>query len=338
MIPEEIEKISRYRGDELEEFWKPTLERPYKYQVDVYWFWEFREKLLGCELKILRPIPPNSCIKKKVLYRHERLAGYYYTSYCRVADMHDKILSLRELFDKPIQPIHFFVMDRFESFYLTLGSVLDMIGGVGNIIYSFGNKEDSFHDFLDNFEKLCKRTTKENETLIRMRMARRIQENLRDQIAHRPRMSTVVDSLTGKFYIEENFSRAEQAVNTVMWRKTLREISEGRKKLIPMDIQMYNDVSLLEDTINHIFECCYYRIDNYLTTNSIRIVQDSESELLPGIVPGTAKFILYKCFECSARGNIYLDTWLQPIDKPTRVCLNDECKSENIRGYYYVSD
>ncbi len=339
MTQEQIEKISHYRGDSVEEFWTPTPEHPNKHHVDVFWFWEFRERLLGCELKILRPAGDGRTISERVLHKHERLAGYYYTSFCRIAGMHDKLFGVNKILENHgPQPVHFFMLDLFESFYLMLGSALDMIGGAGNIIYGLGGSEDSFHNFVTRFEALDVRTTMENEALMRMRLSRNIQENLRAQIAHRPRISSVVDQSTGRFYVQKDFNRALQPENNIMWRKSLREINEGRAELIPLDIQMYNDLGLVEDTVNHVFHCCTERIGDYLAANGMRISADADNEPLPNEKPAEAKYLFAKCLDCGKGGRIHLDTWLHRVEKPFESCLNEDCRSRNIKAYYYVSD
>jgi hypothetical protein len=339
MTQDEIERISRCRGDSVEEFWKPTLEQPNKHHVDVFWFWEFRERLLGCELKILRPAGDHQTISERVLYKHERLAGYYYTSFCRIAGMHDKLFGVNKILEnRGPQPVHFFMLDLFESFYLMLGSALDMIGGVGNIMYGFQGSEDSFHNFVTRFEALNNRTSLENEALMRMRLVRNVQENLRAQIAHRPRISSVVDSQTGRFLVQKDFNRAPQPENNIMWRKTLREINEGRAELIPLDVQMHNDLALAEDTVNYVFHFCTERIADYLAANGMRISTDADNEPLPTEKPAGAKYLLAKCLDCGRGGRIHLDTWLHRAEIPFESCLNEDCLSRNIRAYYYVSE
>lgn len=79
MKSQEVERIQAYKGDLIEEQWKPSLlaEKPY---IDWFYYWEFRELLVAGNLTYLRPLEMGQAIAKKTLYQHERLAGYYYSA------------------------------------------------------------------------------------------------------------------------------------------------------------------------------------------------------------------------------------------------------------------
>ena len=118
----------------------------------------------------------------------------------------------------------------------------------------------------------------------------------------------------------------------------MREINEGRAELIPLDIQMHNDLGLVEDTVNFVFHCSAERIGDYLAANGMRISTDAENEPLPSEKPTEAKYLLAKCLDCGKGGRIHLDTWLHRVEKPFESCLNEDCRSRNIKAYYFVSD
>ena len=344
MKVEHIERIQRYRGDGPEEQWKPKLppKEPY---VDVYYYWEFRQALQAGDLCCLRPAEEGTCISKKALQKHERLAGYWYSAYIRLASMHESLDGLRRtllVYPEPLDlsKLRFFL----EAFYHFLGSVLDMIGGVGNIIYGFRGEEDSFTKFKNRFEAVANRNPIEQKAMLGLNELARIRD-YRDRITHRSVFAQILDKnpmRTESGQVPAWDVRIEKGYKKVgpqyekMWRKVIRDILEGRLESVSVHSLCEEHLRKVEESSDLLFQCFLQRVPRYLTTNKLRLVTDKYSGLAdPAAPPSEAKYVFYHCRAQESR--LYWCDWLQPTSKPIKTCVNPDCDSEDIVPLFFVS-
>ncbi len=339
MRDDQVQLIQQYRGDIIEEYWKPGPLRSNRFYVDLFNYWQFRERVRACGLEHLRPTV-GQCISRKVIFRHERLASYFYSAYCRTASLHQCISDLEEQIIKGGSLLLFYVQESFESFYLFLGSALDNIGGVGNIMLGYANSEDSFSDFAKSFRADNIRTTAHPNALGLFDAAKDINENYRAQIAHRGRFATLWRERQGiqTPFAQAEFEKTGPATESVSWRKDIREMYEGRKKILPMTQLCFQHLRIIEQAIDEVFRISIGEIDSYLQRHEIRLAEDpSRFEFDATRRPDNARWVLYRC---NHENRPYLNMWFHDLskdDSPT-VCINNDCRSGNITPMYYVKE
>lgn len=345
----EIVKIQAYKGDSIEELWKPTPSTTDPY-IDWFYYWEFRETIAAGNLATLRPSKPGNIVSKKALYQHERLAGYYYSAYVRLAAMHKCLNELKGMYRgndpnvfMPSEPDILETIFRFEGFYHFFGSVLDMLAGAGNIIYGFRQKEDSFSNFKKSFEALNSCNPLEKQALDKLSEVDR-SKDYRDHIVHRPTfaMWAVLDrrkdaqvALDRDIRIEKDY-RLMGPQGTKMWRAILRGMLKGYIESVSIIDLCDEHLRQVESAGNLLFHCLVDRLPEYLTRNNIRMVPDRMSELVdPTTPPADAKFVFYLCPNCEQK-QLLLSVWLQKLDDLSGKC--DLCGQPNIVPLFLVSE
>jgi len=339
MTNDQINQIQSYQGDMIEEYWKPGPLRSSRTYVDLFHFWQFREQIRACGLEHLRPTEGNS-ISRAFIFKHERLASYYYTAYCRTATLHHCISDLEQAIINKGPLLHFNVQNAFETFYLFAGSTLDNIAGVSNIMLGYANSEDSFSDFLRSFRADNASQAASPDALRLFEAAKDINDNYRAQVAHRGRLGTLwVQKLNVLApYAQADFDKPGPAIASISWRKELREMMEGRTKAIPMTQLCFQHLRTFEQAIDEIFRISIGHIDSYLHRHGAKFAADSSQfgiDLQTRLAE--AKWILYRCNE---EPRPYLNVWFHDLSKgelPQR-CINNDCKSEKISAMYYVKD
>lgn len=347
MKVEHIERIQQYRGDGPEERWKPKIPAQESY-IDWFYYWEFRETMRAGDPGRLRPAQEGACVRRQALYTHERLAGYWYSAYVRLAAMHRCLEGLRSallVHPQPmdIQTIRFFL----EGFYHYFGSVLDMVAGVGNIVYGFDGKEDRFTSFANKFESTPGQTELEAAAVAKLQEISAIKD-YRDHITHRPVFAQVhVENpmeINGRIIVAwdviiEKDYQLPGPKGQRMWRKVIREILEKRIPGVSVHGLCKEHLRVTEDTCDLLFHCFLNKAPKYLTRNEIKVVRNKyEAPLADSLAhPPDAKFIFYQC-RTEEKDQLYMAQWLQPIDKPIEKCINSRCKSPDIVPLFYVSD
>jgi hypothetical protein len=339
MTDEQIQTIQTYQGDIIEEYWKPGPFRSNRTYVDLFSFWKFRENIRACGLEHLRSTV-GQCISRKVIFKHERLASYYYSAYCRTASMHQCISDLEDQIIKRTPLLSFYVQDSFESFYLFLGSALDNIGGVGNIMLGYTNSEDSFSDFVKSFRADNGRNIAHPNAITIFDAAREINENYRAQIAHRGRLATFWGNKLGVLvpFTQAEFEKTGPATESLSWRKDLREMLEGRRKVLPMTQLCSLHLRTIEKAIDELFRISVTEVAQYVQRNDIKLADDSSRfDFDSAQRPADARWVLFRCNE---ENRLYLNIWFHDLSKGElpKTCVNDDCKSNNIVPMYYVKE
>lgn len=338
MNAEEIEKVRNYAGDSVEEYWKPNpqQDRPY---IDWFYYWEFREELAAGDLTHLRPLHPNSSITKNVVYQHERLRGYFYSAFVRFAVMIEHLQSLEDMFRNnpptvifPETPPLWKILSAFEGFYHFLGSVLDMLGGVGNIFYGFEGDEDSFTNFSNKIRALEPKTGCERELVGVFPDIDKVKA-YRDRIVHRPAFAQWhifkqregnVGNLVGldkDVLIEKDYLH-RRAEGMRMGRKVLREMADGRIQPISIIDLTIEHKGQIEKLGNLLFGCFLERLPRYLDDNQIRVIKDRTIEIADlKNPPADAAYIFYLCPICEQRAPS-LASYMQRVSEQSTECVN----------------
>lgn len=236
--------------------------------------------------------------------------------------------------------MYFDVQNAFESFYLFVGSTLDNIAGVGNIMLGYANSEDSFTDFVRSFREDNVAQAKYPDAIRIFDVAKDINENYRAQVAHRGRLSTLwLQKLNVPVpFAQADFDKPGAAVASISWRKEIREMLEGRKKIAPMTQLCFQHLRSVEQTIDEVFRISIDRIDSHLQNHNVRFAADASAfQIDLDRKPAEAKWILYRCNE---EPRPYLNMWFHDLSKEElpRQCINDDCKSPKISPMYYVDD
>ena len=349
MDEKQIKHIQAYKGDEIEEQWKPnkSMQKPY---IDLFYYWEFREAIVAGNLSFLRPRREKETIAKKVLYQHERLAGYYYSAYVRLAAMHKCLNALEGMLREnnpkvfiPPSPAILDVTMHFEGFYHFLGAVVDMLGGVGNILYGFGRKEDSFSDFKKSFGELDSKTELESQTLAKLSAIDEIKD-YRDHIVHRPAfaMHEILGlregdqiALVRDIKIERDYKLAKPQ-GTKMWRSILRGMWKDYIESVSIIDLCREHLGQIEEIGNRLFHCFLERIPQYLDSNGIRIIRDRTQDCADlDKIPTGVELVLYLCADCENRQS-RLSVSMQKLASLTGKC--DLCGESNVFPMYFVSE
>jgi hypothetical protein len=339
MTDDQVERIQSYQGDIVEEYWKPGSFRSNRSYVDLFRFWEFRDSVKACGLEHLRP-SQGQCISRTFIFKHERLASYYYSAYCRVASLHQCLLDLENQIARRDNLLYFLVQHSFESFYLFLGSALDSIGGVGNIMFGYHNSEDSFSDFLRSFRADALRIDANPNAIALFDAARDIQDNYRSHIAHRGRLATIWGSKLNVLFpnAPAEFERPGPADASVSWRKDIRDMIEGRARTLPMTQLCFKHLRAVELAIDEIYRISTTEINSYLLRHNVQfaaIPSDFDCDVQQ--VPADARWILYRC---NQENRPYLNMWFHELARgePPTHCINVDCGSDNITPMYFVRD
>lgn len=339
MNAEQINKIQKYQGDIIEESWKPGPLKATKNYVDLFYFWEFRESVRACGLEHLRPMTSKKILSRNFIFMHERLAAYYYTAYSRLASMHQCLIDIENHLTQNRNLSHFFIQHAFESFYFFLGSVLDNMGAVGNIIFGFDHKEDSFSKFYKKIIKIEELKFSSNDLEL-LENIRNMQENYRAQISHRGRLGTLITSKLNVSIplVQSEFKKSGSAKKAYSWRKELREMAEGRLRKKPMPQLCSEHLLKIEKSVNLIFKICTENLTNYLERNNARITnKPKEFDIELKKIPSEANWILYRC---NGDNQNYLNHWFHPLSdkKFPKKCINQYCDSSDIQPMYFLKD
>ena len=284
--------------------------------------------------------PHNSqVLSKEFLEKHERLASYSYTAFCRIAATRQCLLDLCSHLESTHHISMFHILNAFEAFHLFFGSALENIGGAGNIILGHSCKEDSYSSFLKSFRDSPTSTNLNPEVMEVLDAARSIKENYRDHISHRSRLASLGASHEGRNIpsFESEFKKRGCAKEQRSWRKTLREIAEGRCETMPAPDLCAKHLGILERAGDAVFAICLQEAGAYFSANSAHIAENPEEfEIDIATVPEDASYVLFKC---KAEKQLHLNTWYHPIASrpfPSN-CVNGWCKSQEIVAMYYVS-
>lgn len=339
MNEDQIKTIQNFQGDPIEEYWKPGSIRSERTYVDLFYYWEFREKLKACNLNFLHS-KDGEPISRNFIFKFERLASYYYSTYCRIASMHQSLSDLEKSISDRGPLMHFKVQNNFESFYLFLGVALNNIGGVGTIIFGYKNKEDSFSDFLSSLENDENFDSFISDHKSLLNQTKEINENYRAHVAHRGRLSTLTYNKAGFLipYTLASFEKTGPANQSLSWRKEIRDMKEGRKETLPMHQVCYRHLRIIENTVDLIFKITLKNIENFLSNHSV-LLNNNQNQIVVDSTnhPKDANWILYRC---NTEKRPYINIWFHDLKKsntPVK-CINTDCNSNDISAMCYVKD
>jgi len=330
MTKDQIEEILKFSGDSIEEKWKPGRTDNY---LDIYYYWKLRELNKAGTIEGL--FPETGLMAETTLYKLERLPQYYHSVYARLAKVATEKQLINSIYDDLVQnklTDNNNIFDNVETFYYFIGSILDNLGGLANIVT--GNKrgaEDSFNDFLKYKQEELFRTDSEKNLI---RQITEIKDHYRDHLTHRPRFSTItfVTNSKREIHIQSEFNKINEAKWFVTWRKETRDIVEGRKKSQPIIDVINCHFDIIVQTCDLIFKKCF---ENYQTFLLNEKLSDKKTYTLdPMKPPADTKYIL---FACDKETSSYLKYWLHNVSKPFPTnCTLESCKSNNIRPVYFL--
>lgn len=329
MNSEEIKKISSYRGDFIEEYWKPAKINPTRNYVDIFFYWEFREALKAGLVEKLRPLN-DFILSKEFIHKHERLACYNYTAFTRIAAMHQSILEINKNVLKNDYLSLFYLINAFEAFYFFFGSVLENIAGVCNIILDTNKKEDNFHELINNENSILTPVADKLNNL------NDIKDFYRTHVAHRGRLGIILEKQDDLIipYIRSKI-KSVAAEYGYTWRKEFLEFYDKRLKFEPIPQLCFHHLRLLEDVLNEVFKLLIPNVKSYLIKNNAKFCNKSFLDMSIQ-KPDEAKWIQYLCLN---EIHPHVNLWFHNIDNELpQTCNMKDCNSMNIKPLFYVKD
>ncbi|MBU1626773.1 hypothetical protein KKB18_05325 [bacterium] len=211
-----------------------------------------------------------------------------------------------------------------------LGSALDNIGAVGNIVLGNPKKEDSFSNFLKFIKNQCYSTQYPDivKTLVEIND---IKDNYRTQIAHRGRIGTHWKGYLNIPipYVQSGLKGKISPEHTMSWREEFRDVEKGRIPTIPIPQLCYEHLLILEKAVNSVFSLCAANLKSFYDYNNVKLIKDPSKRLTKlKPAPADAEWILFRCRESHQP---YLKTWIHDLTDPLpEVCIGETCNSPAI--------
>lgn len=332
MTQEQIEEISTFKGDQVEELWKPGNTEDY---LDVYYYWKLREVNRAGVIEGYASINTENLISKNFIAKIERIPQYYHSAYSRLAALKIAKKDIDRMYGLVLlgaNEEHGFLYDKIEIFYSFLGSVLDNIAAVGHLILrNPRGTEDSFSDFCKNVN----RNYFTDDEFSYLQNSSKIKKNYRDHLSHRPRMGLMLKYKNGiaEIHWQDKFIKSEQAENLMPWRKEFREIFENRITTDSVLEITTSHFETIEKTVDIILKKCFLNYDRFLELESMKRI-DTPIPINTDEIPIGSNFIL---FSCERERDSYLKYWLHKTSEPLpTTCTLESCKSEIIRAVYFI--
>lgn len=332
MTQQQIEELANYKGDQVEELWKPNNTDDY---LDVYYYWKLREVNRAGGIEGYCSVNDDNVISKNFLAKIERIPQYYHSAYSRLAALKISKMEINRMYGLVLTGSNQeqgFLYDKIEIFYSFIGSVLDNIAAVAHIILrNRKGTEDSFSDFC----KYVDRDYFTDEEFSYLQESSKIKKNYRDHLSHRPRLGLMLKYKNGvpEIHLQDKFIKQEQAENLMPWRKEFREIFENRITTDNvLDITTSHFESIVK-TVDIVFSKCFLNYDKFLGLESIKRINE-QIPINTKEIPANANYIL---FSCEKERDSYLKYWLHKTDSPLpKKCTLEGCQSEVIRPVYFI--